>query len=256
MSNGTPALRLVGELPRSADLVVIGGGIVGAATAFFASRAGLRRCCWRRGRRWHADDARLDRRLPAPVRQPGGDRAGARRASTLFERLRRGRRPARLRHRLPQRRLSLLHDDRGRQSSASAAGSAAQHGWGLDDVELLTGDEARYRFPYLSPAVRQARYRAGDGWLDPTRLTLGYAIASQAADLPVDAGHRLPAERRPGRRRADAARRRSPASTSSSPPGRSPRAWRRWPGWGSTCGRRAGRSWSCPSCRPSRATRR
>src|SRR5215210_5572407 len=30
------------ELPRSADLVVIGGGIVGAATAFFAVRAGLR----------------------------------------------------------------------------------------------------------------------------------------------------------------------------------------------------------------------
>ena len=30
------------ELPRSADLVVIGGGIVGAATAFFAARAGLR----------------------------------------------------------------------------------------------------------------------------------------------------------------------------------------------------------------------
>src|SRR5688500_20400381 len=30
------------ELPSTADLVVIGGGIVGAATAFFAARAGLR----------------------------------------------------------------------------------------------------------------------------------------------------------------------------------------------------------------------
>ena len=29
------------ELPPSADVVVIGGGIVGAATAFFARRAGL-----------------------------------------------------------------------------------------------------------------------------------------------------------------------------------------------------------------------
>ncbi|HEX8968423.1 MAG TPA: FAD-dependent oxidoreductase, partial [Chloroflexota bacterium] len=29
------------ELPASADVVVIGGGIVGAATAFFARRAGL-----------------------------------------------------------------------------------------------------------------------------------------------------------------------------------------------------------------------
>src|SRR5438105_12624621 len=30
------------ENPKSADLVIIGGGIVGAATAFFAARAGLR----------------------------------------------------------------------------------------------------------------------------------------------------------------------------------------------------------------------
>src|SRR5437870_10676953 len=37
-----PALNIVGEMPRTADVVVIGGGIVGAATAFFASRAGLR----------------------------------------------------------------------------------------------------------------------------------------------------------------------------------------------------------------------
>ena len=31
-----------GDFPRTADLVVVGGGIVGAATAFYASRAGLR----------------------------------------------------------------------------------------------------------------------------------------------------------------------------------------------------------------------
>src|SRR5438477_7056250 len=35
-------VALTTDLPRTADLVVIGGGIVGAATAFFASRAGLR----------------------------------------------------------------------------------------------------------------------------------------------------------------------------------------------------------------------
>src|SRR5437764_12724678 len=37
-----PALNVVRDLPRTADVVVIGGGIVGAATAFFATRAGLR----------------------------------------------------------------------------------------------------------------------------------------------------------------------------------------------------------------------
>src|SRR3979409_996078 len=36
-----PTLRVTSDLPTSADVVVIGGGIVGAATAFFAARAGL-----------------------------------------------------------------------------------------------------------------------------------------------------------------------------------------------------------------------
>src|SRR5882672_3820820 len=36
-----PRLRIADDLPKTADVVVIGGGIVGAATAFFARRAGL-----------------------------------------------------------------------------------------------------------------------------------------------------------------------------------------------------------------------
>ncbi len=57
---------------------------------------------------------------------------------------------------------------------------AQQHGWGLTDVEWLTGDEARSRFPYLAPEVVGARYRAGDGWLDVRKLTMGYVQAGRA----------------------------------------------------------------------------
>jgi sarcosine oxidase subunit beta len=57
---------------------------------------------------------------------------------------------------------------------------AEQRGWGLDDVELLDGDEARRRFPYVSEDVLGARYRHDDGWLDVRRLLMGYARASQA----------------------------------------------------------------------------
>src|SRR5207237_2233089 len=39
---GWPALRVADALPSSTDVVIVGGGIVGAATAFFARRAGLR----------------------------------------------------------------------------------------------------------------------------------------------------------------------------------------------------------------------
>jgi sarcosine oxidase, subunit beta len=56
-----------------------------------------------------------------------------------------------------------------------------QHTWGQSDVEHLDGDEVRRRFPYVSPDVLAARYRAGDGFLDPKEITLGFAAASGAA---------------------------------------------------------------------------
>lgn len=56
----------------------------------------------------------------------------------------------------------------------------AQRNWGLSDVELLDGETARRRFPYLAPDIRNARYRAGDGWLEPRTLALEIARASGA----------------------------------------------------------------------------
>jgi sarcosine oxidase subunit beta len=59
---------------------------------------------------------------------------------------------------------------------------AGQHGWGLTDVELMSGDEARKRWKYLSPEVMQARFRQGDGWLDVKRVTMGFAAAAGYRD--------------------------------------------------------------------------
>ena len=65
-------------------------------------------------------------------------------------------------------------------AGAQAALVAAQRGWGLTDVELLDGAEARRRFPYLAPDVVNARFRPGDGWLAPRQLALELAQASGA----------------------------------------------------------------------------
>ena len=56
---------------------------------------------------------------------------------------------------------------------------AEQHRWGLTDVELLDGVEARRRFPYLAPDIVNARFRQADGWLDPRPLALELARSSQ-----------------------------------------------------------------------------
>ena len=179
-----PALRFADELPRSADLVVLGGGIVGAATAFFAARSGL-------------STVLLEKRpalctLTTPV-STGAFRlqfdnpeeiALVREGIVLFDSFADA-------TDLPGYDIGVRHGGylfcttteagMGRQQEWVQA----QHGWGLDDVEVLSGDEVRYRFPHVGPDVLQGRYRAGDGWLKPKALTVGYALAS-GATLCVD----------------------------------------------------------------------
>lgn len=179
-----PAVRFADALPSTADVVVIGGGVVGCATAFFAARAGLRVVV-------------LERRaalgtLTTPV-STGAFRlqfdnpeeiATVREGVELFDAFAE-------RTGLAGWDLGLRHGgylfcslteatlDRSRDLVTR------QRDWGLTDVELLSGDEARARWPWLSPDVRGARYRAADGWLDVKRLTAGYATAaSNAAGIP------------------------------------------------------------------------
>jgi sarcosine oxidase subunit beta len=166
-------------LPSSADLVVIGGGIVGAATAFFASREGLRTLV-------------LEKR-PALCTLTTPAATGAFRAQfdnpdeialvqesiALFENF------AEVAE-LPGYDLDMRQQGYLWLTTSEAvverqrALVERQHEWGLTDVELLSGDEARARFPYLAPEVLGARFRAGDGWLDVRRLTMGYAAAASA----------------------------------------------------------------------------
>jgi glycine/D-amino acid oxidase-like deaminating enzyme len=153
---------------------VIGGGIIGCATAYFAERAGLRTLV-------------LEKRpalatLTTPVATgafrlqfDNAEEVELVRESVAFfdelqERVDLG-----LRH---QGYLFAARTEEGAATQAELARAQAQ--WGLTDVELLDGAEARRRFPYLSADVVNARYRQGDGWLQPRTLALELATASGA----------------------------------------------------------------------------
>ncbi len=175
-----PALRRGDELPATADVVVIGGGIVGAATAFFARRAGLRvvllekrpaLCTLTTPASTGAFRLQFDNPEEIALVREGID---------LFEHFAEvAELPGYDLHLKKQGYLFCATSDAGVAHQRHFV--AALHDWGVTDVELLGGDEARYRFDYLSPEIVQARFRAGDGWLDPKRLTLGYARASGAS---------------------------------------------------------------------------
>lgn len=172
-------LSLTNELPRSADCVIIGGGILGAATAFYASRVGLRTVV-------------LETR-PALCSLTTPASAGAFRAQfdnldemqlvcesiRVFEHFA---------DHIGMRGYDIgLHQQGYLWVTTRPEGAErqkklveTQRGWGLENVELLTSDETRRRFPYLAPEIVSARFRRGDGWLDVKRVTMGFAAASGA----------------------------------------------------------------------------
>ena len=55
-----------------------------------------------------------------------------------------------------------------------------QHKLGVTDSELLKRDEIIARFPYLSPSVLAATFRQRDGWLSCHEVTQGYAKGCDA----------------------------------------------------------------------------
>lgn len=181
------------DFPRSADVVVIGGGIVGVATAFWTSRAGLDTVLveMRDGlstlttpnsvecfRAQFTEPTMVSLAKPSieifdnfsdVVDIPGYD-ISIRHQGYLF-----------------------MTDDPVMLDDVKGA-VAQHHALGVKDSEFLDGDEVRRRFPYVSPDVIGATFRQNDGWLSSHEATQGFAkgsdalffLRTQAVDIETD----------------------------------------------------------------------
>jgi sarcosine oxidase subunit beta len=170
--------------PRTADLVVIGGGVVGAATAFHAARAGLHPLLV------EARPALCTLTTPLAtgafrLQFDNPEEIGLVRESVeLF--LHFAEVTGQREHDPAVRQQGYLWATTSEERAEWQRSLAErQHAWGLTDVEVIDGDHVRRRFPFVGPEVVQARFRGGDGFLDPRELTLGLAAAS-AAPVVVD----------------------------------------------------------------------
>lgn len=174
-------IRYVDRAPRSADLVVVGGGVVGAATAFHAARAGIR--------------VVLVEARPRLATLTTAVAAGAYRLQFEdHEELELVRRSVELFRNFEdatgQREYDLRLRERGYLWLTSEPDNAARQRasverlrtWGQRDVEIVDGDAVRERWPWVSPDVLQARWRAADGFLDTRRLTHGL-VAGAGCDV-------------------------------------------------------------------------
>ena len=177
------SIRYLDGPPARADVVVIGGGVVGAATALHAARAGLKPVVVEARPRLCT--------LTTPVA------AGAFRLQfDNLEELELVRESAALflnfEAATGQRDYPLDVQQRGYlwlttsedRARAQRDLVAQLHAWDQTDVELLSGDVARLRFGWVGPDVVQARFRQGDGFLDTKGLTFGM-VAGSGADVAL-----------------------------------------------------------------------
>src|SRR4051794_21732091 len=160
-------------VPRSADAVVVGGGTIGAWTAWFLRQAGL------------GDVVLLERdtlgqgassRAAGMVRAQGGTEAAVRLG--LFSRD------------FYAGQAEALGIDSGFVAQGyfmpcfpepgvgdAGAGTAMQKGWGLD-ARGVASDEGAARTPAMAPAQpRGASSPRGEGYIAPPRNVLAYTAA-------------------------------------------------------------------------------
>lgn len=168
-------------LRRRPDVVIVGGGIVGIATAYFLNQHGIRPC--------------IVERLPTPAsltsrRSGEGVRAQwvlqhniaiARASIDFYEHF--GERIGIETRSSGFRKIGYLYASRADAGSKSLGERVdEQIANGLDDVVFLGAEDARKRFPLLSPDVKGAAYRAGDGVVVVSDIIAGY-LAAMDADI-------------------------------------------------------------------------
>jgi sarcosine oxidase subunit beta len=165
------------ELPRSADVVIVGGGIIGCATAFHASKAGFSVVVVeRREGLGTLTTAASEECFRAQFDEPENVKMMLESIS-VFEHFADVVKIADCDIHLRQQGYLFLTSG---DPEVLRTRVENQRRIGLPDVEYLAGDEVRQRFPYVGPDVTGATWRAKDGWLSAHEMTFGFAKGSAA----------------------------------------------------------------------------
>lgn len=164
------------------DLIVVGGGILGSAVSFFASRTGMRLAlvekraslaahttskavsCFRA--QWDDPDFFYLMKNSIEVYENFADVTRLKDYDIGMHQ---------------QGWIFASGEDDG--PARFAQWIAGQRRLGLEDSELIDGNEARRRFPFLGPQVTAATFRRRDGWLSPFEVATGFVRASKGETL-------------------------------------------------------------------------
>lgn len=168
------------SIDETADAVIIGGGIIGVATAFWLSRAGLSTILveMRDGLSTLTTTASIES-FRAQFTEPAMA-ALARESIDVWENFAEvtGLEGYEIDLHHGGYMFCTLEEDK---ISTIKETVAEYHAVGVTDSEFLTGDEVIRRYPWISPEVKAAAFRAKDGWFSAHEVTQGFARASEKA---------------------------------------------------------------------------
>ena len=169
---------------ETVDAVIIGGGIIGVATAFWLSRAGITTILveMRDGLSTLTTTASIES-FRAQFTEPAMA-ALAKESIEVWENF------AHVTG-LENYQIDLHHGGylflttAEEMVPAVKAAVKGYHRVGVTDSECLSGDEILKRWPWLNPEIKAGAYRARDGWFSAHEVTQGFARASENARFYV-----------------------------------------------------------------------
>jgi glycine/D-amino acid oxidase-like deaminating enzyme len=179
----------------SLDVLVVGGGVIGCAVAYELAKEGLRVSLLERAGLCAGASGANGALIWPQAMSPGValdlTLACARRFPTLGEEL-----DADIQYQCSGGMVAIETDAQWEQMAAYVAGQPAV---GLH-AELLDGEEARRREPWLGSGLVGAVYAEHGGTINPFRLTLGYARAAERRGATLVTGAEVQALLRRGDR--------------------------------------------------------
>jgi sarcosine oxidase subunit beta len=161
----------------TSDVIIIGGGVVGAASAFFCTRAGFKVTLLEKREALGLLTTSASLAAFRAQFAEAENIAMMRESISFFENVRECTGISDADIGMVQQGYLFCTTDPDAPARMKKR-VEFQHAHGLTDVELWDGDETRKHFPFISPAVVGATFRAGDGWLSPNDLTNVYARAA------------------------------------------------------------------------------
>jgi len=184
------------QIPAHANIVIIGGGVIGCSIGYHLARRGVRdvvlleRLQLTHGATWHAAG------LVGQLRSSSNLTRLMRYSAELYAKLEAETGQATGWHGVGS--LRLARSSARWQELRRSATMAKGFGF---DVALVSPSEALERFPLLdNQGVVGAAWIAGDGYVDPASLTQAYAAGARAGGVRLIEGVRVSALKRDKRR--------------------------------------------------------